>query len=82
MKVFRVYVRLDEKSQVWYVDKSDVPGLHVEADSQDELLKEVLALLPELIVANCLALDGGDLDAQHVPIELIVSQREHIALAC
>jgi predicted RNase H-like HicB family nuclease len=82
MKVFRVYVRLDEKSQVWYVDKSDVPGLHVEADSQDELLKEVLALLPELIVANGLALDGGDLDAQHVPIELIASQREHIALAC
>ncbi len=80
MKVFKVYARLDEESQVWYVYKSDVPGLHVEADTQDELLEEVLALVPELIVANGLVLDGSDQDHKQVPIELIAQRRAHVAL--
>lgn len=46
----------DEEAGVWYVSNTDVPGLAAEADSPEELLKLLDALIPELIELN--ALDG------------------------
>ena len=80
-KVFKIYVHLDEDSQVWYVFKSNVPGLHAEADSLDALRDEVLALIPELLAANGIDWDDGDQDHKSVPIDLIAQQRATVTLA-
>ena len=82
MKVFRVYARLDADAQVWYVHQSDVPGLHAEAETLDELLAELLTLVPELINANGQSIDGGNQNQRQVPIDLIAQQRSNPALAC
>jgi predicted RNase H-like HicB family nuclease len=82
MKAFKVYAQLDEESQVWYVHKSDIPGLHAEADSPDELLKEILELIPMLIAANGIHVEDGDQPHKQVPIELIAQRRGYAELAC
>ena len=81
MKVLKIYARFDEEANVWYVEKSNVPGLRAEAESQDELLKELRALIPALLRANDVDIDGGEQAHKSVPIELIAQRREHLVLA-
>ncbi len=82
MKVFKVYVRLDEESQVWYVHDSNVPGLHAECASLDELRVVVLALIPELLAANGVNVADRNQDHKSVPFDLIAQQRDPAAMAC
>ncbi|MDP1699991.1 MAG: DUF1902 domain-containing protein [Aestuariivirga sp.] len=47
-----VNISYDEKVSVWYVLSSDIPGLHAEAESLDELVTVIADVAPDLIAAN------------------------------
>ena len=47
-----VSVSHDKDVGVWYVLSSDVPGLHAEAETLDEMVAVIAELAPELIAAN------------------------------
>ena len=49
---FTVTVSHDEREGVWYVQSSDIPGLHVEAPTYDALMDVIIDVVPELIEAN------------------------------
>ncbi|MCA1653354.1 MAG: DUF1902 domain-containing protein [Sphingomicrobium sp.] len=48
----KVHVARDEETGVWYIAASDIPGLRVEADTADELIRKVDDIGPELIELN------------------------------
>lgn len=50
--LIRVNIIHDDEAQVYVATSRDLPGLVVEADTLDELEKEVLLLVPELLVLN------------------------------
>jgi hypothetical protein len=82
MTVFKVYVRFDDDAQVWYVHDSNVPGLHAESGSLDELRVDVLALIPELLKANGVNVADRNQGHKSVPFDLIAQQRNHTAVTC
>lgn len=47
-----IQISLDEDAGVYYVRNSDVPGLHVEADTIDEVMAIVRDVLPDLVKHN------------------------------
>jgi predicted RNase H-like HicB family nuclease len=49
---FTVTVSHDEDGGVWFVQSSDIPGLHAEAATLDELVEIITDLAPELVAAN------------------------------
>jgi len=51
-KSLAVSVSHDKDAGVWYVLSSDIPGLHVEANTLDELVSVIADVAPELIAAN------------------------------
>lgn len=72
MKMFVIKVKLDSESGVYYVAESNVPGLHVEADSLDEMRDSIFELAPDLLVANGVIkphIHGCD-----VPLELVMQE--------
>ena len=81
LRVIEVTVRHDEESGVWYVLDSNVPGLHAEAGSADELRSEILTLIPALIDANDTPVEGlrAD-DHRDVPIVLIMRSNESVRI--
>lgn len=46
------FLSFDDKAGVWFVSKSDVPGLNAESESQEELVAIVQDLVPELLNLN------------------------------
>lgn len=79
MKQYQVFAKLDPETSIWYIDKTNVPGLHVEAASMQEFTDEVLLLAPMLIKENI-----GDtlFKPCDVPLELLYSQQTRIAVGC
>ena len=74
--IIHVLCAYDQEAGVWYVEKSDVPGLHVEARTQDDMLDELRRMVPELVRLNReLIEDDGDMN---VPIELLYEHREQL----
>ena len=55
----------DPDARVWVADSDDVPGLVTEADTIEQLMDRLQALVPELLELN------GVRDDQHAPIELV-----------
>ncbi len=51
-KPLAVIVSHDKQEGVWFVLSSDVPGLHAEAETLDELVDVISDVTPELIAAN------------------------------
>ena len=51
-RVFEVRAEWDELARVWIATSADVPGLCCEAAEFEELVTTVLAIVPELLVAN------------------------------
>jgi Domain of unknown function (DUF1902) len=51
-KIHVVCASWDDEARVWYVRDSSVPGLSLEAESPDLLLKKLEAAVPELLVLN------------------------------
>jgi Domain of unknown function (DUF1902) len=47
-----VNVSHDKQESVWYVLSSDIPGLHAEAETLDELVTVISDVAPDLILAN------------------------------
>ena len=47
-----VNVSHDKQESVWYVLSSDIPGLHAEAETLDELVAVISNVAPDLIAAN------------------------------
>jgi hypothetical protein len=53
---------------VWFVQRSDVPGLNAEAATLDALVEVVADLAPELVQAN-----GGDAASVSIRIEHLLN---------
>ncbi len=51
-KSLTVIVSHDKQEGVWFILSSDVPGLHAEAETLDELVDVISDVAPELITAN------------------------------
>ena len=49
---FSVNTCYDKKEGIWYVLSSDIPGLHVEAETLDEFVMVIADVAPDLIAAN------------------------------
>lgn len=47
-----VNVSHDSQEHVWFVLSSDIPGLHAEAETLDELVAVISDVAPDLILAN------------------------------
>jgi predicted RNase H-like HicB family nuclease len=47
-----VNVSHDKQESVWYVLSSDIPGLHAEAETLDELVTVIADVAHDLIAAN------------------------------
>jgi hypothetical protein len=49
----KVHIAQDDETGRWYVARSDIPGLRVEADSADELIRKIEDVAPDLVELNC-----------------------------
>jgi len=73
MQEFIIKVSLDSESGVYYVAESNVPGLHAEADSLDEMRDTIFELAPDLLLANgVIKPPNHDIE---VPLELVMRER-------
>lgn len=52
---YEVQARWDTEAGVWIATSSDVPGLCCESETFEALAEAVLALVPDLLVANGVA---------------------------
>lgn len=75
-RVIKVIAVWDDEAKVWVAHSRDVLGLAIEAPTQDELVRKLEVVVPELIELNGLA---GDV---HVPIELLIRGQRRISAAC
>ena len=76
MKVYKVYAEWDAEAEVWFVVKSNVPGLNAEAPTVDELRDELMELVPLLIKANT----KKGIKECDIPIELLFQQHARLKL--
>ena len=53
VKEYHMDATWDPDTQVWTATSSDVPGLVVESDTLEELVKEAKAIVPDLLELNC-----------------------------
>jgi hypothetical protein len=49
----KVHIAQDDATRCWYVARSDIPGLRLEADSADELIRKIEDVAPDLVEVNC-----------------------------
>ena len=49
---YTVTCHWDQKAHAWYVAESDVPGLATEAATVEEMERQLLTLIPELLELN------------------------------
>jgi len=43
----------DDEAMVWIAESKDIPGLCLESTSFDELIEDVRAAAPEMLLLNC-----------------------------
>ncbi|RMX08866.1 DUF1902 domain-containing protein [Corticibacter populi] len=60
MKIHLVNADWDPEAQVWVASSNDVPGLATEAHSLDDLQRKLDVMVPELLEANDLRPEKGD----------------------
>jgi predicted RNase H-like HicB family nuclease len=77
-RFFTVKAAWDKEAGVWYVFESDVPGLVAEAETPQELMVKVEALIPELVALNRHLLDWEPED--DLPIHLMAEQMGRVRL--
>lgn len=53
MNVYQIIITWDEEAAVWIAESDDVPGLVLESNSLDALIKRVRDAAPELLELNC-----------------------------
>lgn len=71
MRPYVVNARWDDEAKVWIATSDDVPGLCCEAATLPELRETVAALAPGLLLLN-----GRDLPAEGVPLDLAIEPDE------
>ena len=76
MKVYKVNAEWDAEAQVWFVTKSNVPGLNAEAATLEELREELMELVPRLVSANV----PGSSETCEVPLELLARQHSKLKI--
>lgn len=64
-RVIVVKAARDADAHVWVIESSDVPGLHLEGDTLEELTEKLPGAILDLLEA------GGEVEAMDVPVELI-----------
>ena len=83
LRQIRVVVRYDDEAGVWYVPESNLPGLHLEAESPNEIRQELLALIPLLLKKNATPVRSRPMDDhREVPLELIMQSKEYLSVGC
>lgn len=77
-KELHIDVFWGEEACVWVATSEDVPGLVTEADTQEDLMKKLRVMVPELLELN------GVHIGREIPIEVSSKRKEllHLALAC
>ena len=65
MKPYFIHADWDDEARVWVATSDDLPGLATEADTQEQLIKKLKTLIPELLDANGIPVDAD------VPFELL-----------
>jgi hypothetical protein len=50
-----------EKRKIWYVAKSEIPGLVSEAPTYEALMNRVIGVVPNLVALNRIDYDGNNL---------------------
>lgn len=75
VKEYHMDATWDPDAQVWTATSPDVPGLVVESDTLEDLVKEAKAIVPDLLELNCGVKGPAD-------ISLVVSVRreEHLII--
>lgn len=63
----------DDEAGVWSASSEDVPGLATEAPDQEQLLENLKAILPELIMLN-----GVAVPEEHEVSFSLLYQTEHL----
>jgi len=71
---FTVKAEWDAEAGVWYVAESDVPGLVAEADTLEELAKDLMVLVPEMLELNAHLLDEP-IGVGAVPLHLVANKQ-------
>jgi len=74
-KTIRVEANWDGEAQVWVATSNDVPGLITEAETSEQLIVKLQALIPELLQANGLI---NDHDPSDIPLHLLSKRTEMI----
>ena len=64
----------DAEAGVWYVEESDLFGLNAEADTLEELVDKLPAVISDL-------LEPDDSKNTEIPVELIVRVSTHVQLS-
>tara|TARA_R110002110_G_scaffold111137_2_gene276801 strand:- start:1321 stop:1578 length:258 start_codon:yes stop_codon:yes gene_type:complete len=67
----------DDEAKVWTATSEDVPGLATEAATQEDLLRKLRVMVPELLELNGLGPDKG-----LAPQELLIHSEQRASLAC
>ena len=52
MDSYNVQLHWDDEAKVWWADSEDIPGLILESDTADELIKRMVNAAPEMIELN------------------------------
>ena len=63
----QVHLARDEKTSIWYVSESDIPGLRLEARTAPDLMREVENVAADLIHLNkteIIAAQAGRIDGR------------------
>ena len=76
-KTYQVFLRRCDEGGVFFVERSDVPGLHVESETIDQMVEAIDDIAPELIRCN-LGFNGRVSD---IRIELIDAEMKLSDLA-
>jgi len=76
-RVIKVIAKWDDEAKVWVAHSRDVLGLAIEAPTQEELVRKLTVVVPELIELN-----GFPDDCHDVPIELLIRGQRRISARC
>jgi len=66
----------DDDAEVWVATCEDLPGLVVEADTQNDLENELKVIVPELLILNKMGYEG-----QEIPIHLLQERNFEACIA-
>lgn len=68
----------DAEYRVWCASSADIPGLVAESETLEELIDEVMALVPALLSLNHAT--SGDDALLSIPVHVIAERDEHVVM--